>query len=84
MSAFKCGDDSENKLNGINKPQIKNNKFEERKKCLDGNDYQKKFDNYLIRSLNHDMCLQKVIKNTLSPFDDKRCYESNFENEPWG
>ena len=36
MYAFKCGDDSKNKLKGISKSQSKNTKFEECKKCLDG------------------------------------------------
>ena len=36
MYAFKCGDDSKNKLKGISKSQSKNFKFEEFKKCLDG------------------------------------------------
>ena len=36
MYAFKCGNDSKNKLKGISKSQSKNNKFEEYKKCLDG------------------------------------------------
>ena len=84
MYALKCGEDSKIKLKGKLISQIKNIKFEERKKCLDGNNYPKECDNYLVRSLKHDMYLQKVSKNTLSPFDDKRCYENNFENEPWG
>ena len=36
MHAYKCGDDSKNKLKGISKSQSKNFKFEEYKKCLDG------------------------------------------------
>ena len=39
MYAFKCGDDSKNKLKGISKNQSKNTKFEDYKKCLDGGDY---------------------------------------------
>ena len=38
MYAFKCGDDSKNRLKGITKAQSKNIKFEEYKKCLDGED----------------------------------------------
>ena len=36
MYAFKCVDDSKKKLKGISKNQSKNIKFEEYKKCLDG------------------------------------------------
>ena len=83
MYAFKCGDDSKNKLKGVSKSQSKNIKFEEYKKCLDGEDYQKECDNFIIRSINHDMVLQKVKKSTLSIFDDKRCYINNIESIPW-
>ena len=62
MYAFKCGNDSKNKLKGVSKSQSKNVKFEEYKKCLDGEDYQQECDNYIIRSLNHEMVLQKVKK----------------------
>ena len=61
MYAFKC-DDSKNKLKGISKSQSKNIKFEEYKKCLDGEDYQQECDNYIIRSINPEMVLQKVKK----------------------
>ena len=63
MYALKCGDDSKNKLKGISKAQSKNIKFEDDKKCLDGKEYQRECDNYIIRSINHDMILQKVKKN---------------------
>ena len=81
--AFKCGDDSKNKLKGISKSQSKNIKFDEYKKCLDGEEYQHESDKYILRSINHDMILQKVKKSTLSIFDDKRCYINNIESEPW-
>ena len=83
MYAFKCGDDSKNKLKGISISQSKNIKFEEYKKCLDGEDYQQECDNYVIRSINHEMVLQKVKNSTLSVLDDKRCYINNIENKPW-
>ena len=83
MYAFKCGNDSKNKLKGISKSQSKNIKFEEYKKCLDGEECQRECDNYIIRSINHDMVLQKVKKSTLSVFDDKRCYINNIESKPW-
>ena len=64
--AFKCGDDSKNKFKGFSKSQSKNIKFEEYKKCLDGKEYQRECNNYIIRSINHDMHLQEVKKiNTI-------------------
>ena len=83
MYAFKCGGDSKNKLKGISKSQSKNIKFEEYKKCLDGENYQHECDNYIIRTINHEMVLQKLKKSTLSIFDDKRCYINNIESIPW-
>ena len=83
MYAFKCGDDSKNKLKGISKSQSKNIKFEGNKKCLDGENYQQECDNYFIRSINHEMVLQEVKKSTLSIFDDKRRYINNIECKPW-
>ena len=83
MYAFKCGDDSKNKLKGISKSQSNNIKFEEYKKCLDGEEYQRECNNYIIRSINHEMVLQEVKKSTLSIFDDKRCYITNIESKPW-
>ena len=62
MYAFKCGGNSKKKLKGISKSQSKNIKFEECKNCLDGEDYQQECDNYIIRSINHDLVLQKVKK----------------------
>ena len=55
MYAFKCGDDSTNKLKGISKSQSKNIKFEEYYNCLFGGKYQQECYNYLIRSHNHEM-----------------------------
>ena len=81
--AFKCGDDSKNKLKGISKSQSKNIKFEEYYNCLFGREYQQECDNYILRSLNYEIVLQKVRKSTLSIFDDKRCYINNIENKPW-
>ena len=83
MYAFICGDDSKNKLKGISTSQSKNIKFEEYKKCLDGEDYQQECDNYIIRSINQEIVLQKRKKSTLSIFDEKRCYINNIESKPW-
>ena len=83
MYAFKCDGDSKNNLKGVFKSQSKNIKFEEYKKCLDGKEYQQECNNYIIRSINHEMYLQEVKKSILSVFDDKRCYINNIESEPW-
>ena len=83
MYAINSRHDSKNKLKVIYNSQSKNCKFEEYKMCLDGEKYQKDCDNYLIRSPNHDMYCQKVFKNSLSSFDDERCYESNLLSKPW-
>ena len=45
--------------------------FEEYKNCPDGKDYQKENDIYKISSINLEIHLQRVLKPTLSPFDDK-------------
>ena len=83
MYAFKCGDDSKNKLKGISKSQSKNIKFEEYYNCLFGGNYQQECDNYVIRPINHEMYLQRIKKSTLSQFDDKRCYIENTESIRW-
>ena len=81
--AHRWGDDSKNKIKGVSKSQSKKIKFEEYKKCLVGKQYQQDCDDYIIRSFNHEVVLQKVKKSTLSIFDDKRCYISNIESVPW-
>ena len=53
MYAFRCGDDSKNKLKGVSKSQSKNIKFEEHKKCLDGEEDKRECNNFIIRSINH-------------------------------
>ena len=83
MYANNCGDDSKNNLKGISKSQSKNIKFEEYKKSLDGEEYQRECNIYIIRSINHEIFLQEVKKSTLSIFDDKRCYINNIESIPW-
>ena len=82
MYSFNCGDDFKNKLEGVSEPQWKQIKFEEYKKCLDGEEYQRDCSNYILRSINHEMYLQEVKKSTLSTFDDKRKYLSNFKSLP--
>ena len=83
--SFKCNDNNENKnkIKGISESQSKHNKIEEYKKCLDGEEYQKECNNYILRSINHEMHLQEIKKSTLSIFDDKRCYINNNKSIPW-
>ena len=83
--SFKCNnnDENKNKIKGISKSQSKHIKFEEYYNCLFGGDYQRECNNYIIRSINHEMILQEVKKSTLSLFDDKRCYINNIKSIPW-
>ena len=81
--AFKCGNDSKNKLECISKSYSKNNKSDEYKKCLDSEEHQEECNNYLLRSINHEMHLQETKNSTLSLFDDKRWYIINIESKPW-
>ena len=69
-------------MKGISKNQSKNNKFEEYKKCLDGEKYQEVCNIYILRSIIHEMHLQERKKSTLSIFDDKRCYINIIESIP--
>ena len=71
--SFKCNDKKVKNLKGISKYQSQNTNSEEYYNCLFAGQYQKECDKFLIRSLNHEIYLQKVIENTLSPFDNKRC-----------
>ena len=83
--SFKCKDniESKNKIKGISKCQSKHIKFEEYYNCSFGGEYQRECNNYIIRSINHEIVLQEVKKSTLSSFDDKRCYLNGFESIPW-
>ena len=68
----------------ISKSQSKHIKFEEYYKCLFGGQYRKECNNYIIRSIIHEMVLQEVKKSTLFfLFDDKRCYLNETEIIPW-
>ena len=57
--------------------------LEETYNCLFEGKYQKESDNDITKSINHDMYLQKVRKNTLSAFVEKRCYLNQVENVAW-
>ena len=71
------------KIKGISKSQSKHKQFEEYKNCLDGEEYQRECDNFILKSSNHEMLLQEMKKPTLSIFDDNRCYINNIESIPW-
>ena len=83
--SFNCknNDENKNKIKGVSKSQSKHIKFEEYYNCLFGGEYQIEYNNYIIRSINHEMVLQEVKKSTLSIFDDKRSYINNIESIPW-
>ena len=70
-------------MKGVSKSQSIHIKFEEYKKCVDSEDYQKECDKYIIRSLNHERYLQEIKKSTPFLFDDKRCYVNNNDSLPW-
>ena len=46
-----------NKIKSISQSYLKTIKFDEHKNCLDGKDFQKECDKYVIRSLNHEKYL---------------------------
>ena len=75
--------EDKNNLKGISKSQSRNIRFEEYKKCLEGEKYQSKCENYFLRSVNHEMHLQKIKKLPFSILDDKRCFINETESIPW-
>ena len=81
--SFRCNDKNTNFIKGISRSPSKNIKFEEFFRCLFGRQYQKECDNFLNRSLNHEMYLQEVKKSKVSSIDDKLHFESNMESKPW-
>ena len=83
INSFKCGDTIKNKLKGIPKPQSKHIKFEEFEKCSDREEYQRESNNFIVRSINHEMHLQEVKKINNDFFDDKRCYIKTTESKHW-
>ena len=81
--SFNCNDGNTNKLKVISESQSRHIGFEQYKKCLDGKKYQKECDDYILKSINHDMYLQRVCKTTLSIFDNKRNYIKSTKSLPW-
>ena len=57
--------------------------FDDYYNCLFAGNYRKECENFIIKSMNHDMFLQKVTKNSLSAFEEKRCYLNETESLPW-
>ena len=55
----------------------------EKKICLHGEENENECDNYILKSIIHDMYLPKIRKSTLSIFDDKMNYLDNIESLPW-
>ena len=74
--------ESKNKIKGISISQSKHKKFEEYKKCLDGEEYLRQSNNYIVRSINREMHLQEVKKTTSTFFVDKRNYLDNIKSLP--
>ena len=72
-----------NNVKGISESKSKKFKFEGYYNCLFRGKYKQECANFFIRSLNHEMYLQRVRKSTLFQFDDKRCYITNMEILPW-
>ena len=70
-------------MKGTSKSQTKNNKFEDYKICLDGEENENECSNYLLKLINHDIYLQETRKSTFSIFDDKRKRLENIESLPW-
>ena len=50
-------------MRSISKSYSRNIKFDEYKNCLDSEEYQHECDNYILRSINHEIYLQRVKKN---------------------
>ena len=62
MYSFECRDDIKKKLKKVSKTQSKHNKFDEYKNCLDGKKHQEDCENYILRSVKHEMYLQQIKK----------------------
>ena len=60
MYEFKCRDGSKNNIKVISKSYSKKFQFEECKKCLDGEEYERECENFILRSVNHEMYLQNI------------------------
>ena len=50
--------------------------------CLEGEENENFCSKYFLKSINHEMYMQEVIKTTLSIFNDKRNYLDNIKSLP--
>ena len=82
-SSFKSNDKNTNKLEGISKSKVERNKLEEIYNCLNGVEYQRECDKYVICSINQGIYLTKVTKSSQSAPDENRCYLNQTESKPW-
>ena len=62
MYSFECGDDIK-KTECFSISQTKHIKFQEHKKCLDGQKYEKERESYFLKTINYEKFLQKMKKN---------------------
>ena len=72
-----------NKFKGYSRSQSKHIKLQEYYNCLFGGKYQSECNNDILKTINHDMYMQEIIKSTLFIFDDKRNYLDNYTSLPW-
>ena len=57
-------------------------KYEEYYSGLLGGEYKEECDMYILKSINHEMCLQKLSKKSFSIFDVKKNCLKNINNLP--
>ena len=79
--SIKSGSDIKRDCNCISKCEWKIIKLEEFYICLFQREKQKQCDNFIMKSINHDIYLQKVRKSTLSVFDEKLKIKKESESE---
>ena len=65
MYWFKCGDDIMKNLEGFPEPQPKHKKFEGCKMKLGGKEHERVCNNFLLRSINHEMYHREVKKTDI-------------------
>ena len=60
--------ENKNKIKRISKSQSKHNEFEEYEKCLYGKKIPRESNNYILRSINHEMQLREITKKPKAIF----------------
>ena len=68
---YRCGGENINIMKIFSKSESKMIKFDDCFSCLFGSEHQKESDNYVTRSIKHDMRPRKKRENTISAFDGK-------------